>query len=263
MKLRIKLLGALTIFLQFLWNQALFGASKQEPSYNKVPVSSLLQRSIGIASRPSVHAWQESNFSLKLLYGQAAEMNNFSSENISLFLEIPTDVMHIQLGLRKSEVKSTTSSKSLALTPFKQAGHASRTEFIIGGKYPLMEGIASQLFNIIPQSQFVLNASSRVHFNLYPDATGQQSVGDQLQGLFKTEINGDEYQNILKNAPEGMHPSASRHSLAAGLSLDQYFPLKEQALVISLEIFVLTDIHSGEGSLGQWMEYSLGAGFDY
>ncbi|SMF71092.1 hypothetical protein [Pseudobacteriovorax antillogorgiicola] len=230
----------------------------------KKPVSSILRKTTGIAIRPSIHRWRKSSLSLKLEYGQISELNNYDSEHVTILAEVPGETFSYQIGVRRVVVATTESADSLAKTPFKQPGHASRFEIVTGLKAPIHEGIGSQLFNLIPQAQMVVSGLLRLNFHQYLDATNNENPLDILKNQFKPEIGGDEYQGILDRAHGAMLPSRSRHSIGLGLVLDHYYPVLEgQAIVVTASVLMMTDVHQDEASLSKWLEYNLGVGYDF
>ena len=230
----------------------------------KRPISSLLNRTAGLATRPAVHRWRQSTMSLRVSYGQIVELNNFNSTHYTLLSELPGDLFSWQLGLRKVDVEGTKSSFDLGMTPYKQPVHPSRHEIIVGGKIPLMEGIASQLFNFIPQSQSVFNGILRLHFHQYPGASSVRGPQNMLKDQFKTKISNEEYRSMQEQADAAALPSRSRHSFGYGIGLDQYYPIAAgDALKLSASVIIMSDAYQDESSLKRWLEYDIGVGYDF
>jgi len=248
------------LLLLFLLSWAAYGETDDVQS---VPIGQLLPQIMGFAERPAVHRWRKSTITIRPMIGQISEQNNFNSSHLGLLLDFPGDSFSFQLGFRKIDVTDSFSSRQLALTPFKQPGHAARKEIQIGMKMPLIEGIGSQIYDIIPQSQFVFHGLARLNWHLYPKAWQDEDFTDILQGLFKTEIGGSEYRSIQESSPSALLPSRSRHSIGAGFAVEQYYPIAGgTAFHFSFEAITMFDIHTDEVSPSRWMEYNLGVGYD-
>ena len=252
----MKLLALLIVLLTFPV-QAETGQTGSES------ISRMLSLVIGFAERPALHAWRKSSLTIRPIMGQISEQNNFDSYHFGLVVDVPSDSFSFQIGLRKVEVSDTPSSRQLALTPFKQAGHANRYDIISGVKLPLVEGVGSQLYDWIPQSQFVFQGIARVNWHLHPNEWKGESFQNVLQGLFQTKVGSREYQKMQESNPAALLPSRSRHSLGAGFVVEQYFPESGgTAFHCSFEVLTLIDLYSDETTPSRWMEYNLGVGYD-
>ncbi|MEM6731884.1 MAG: hypothetical protein AAF658_10030, partial [Myxococcota bacterium] len=96
----------------------------------RLPFEKLLARSIGTTSRAVRFDWRDSPFGLAAQAGQLSELNTFRSGRYGLLLRVPLGGTVIgEFGAAYARTTSTASSRSLALTPFRQAGRPSRFEF--------------------------------------------------------------------------------------------------------------------------------------
>ena len=121
------------------------------------------------SSDPRAHDWRRPRFGLDLGYGAVHEENSFKTRSFSLGAFTSVSRGWIARGaVRMTTVEATGSSRSLAKTPFSQAGQPSRTELMAGAGYALLEGrSATPASPSITDLDHALYAIGGAQYNLF------------------------------------------------------------------------------------------------
>ncbi len=224
----------------------------------KVPLETLLERSIAYAKRPSIVEWRKKAIILNLEMGQFIEYNNFDSSSWGLNLRFPFESFLVKSAVLKVVTDATEASQQVAKTPFQQAGRPSRWEWQNGIEFPVLEGIGNQLFSFIPTSQCVLSAVAQLNLNIYPKIAS--SPMDMLKGLYQTRLSTDQIKSLQEDAPASMRILRSRHNLGVGLQWDNYY---KSGMSWNTRFMYERPVISLDDKMTAWYSVMFGAGYAF
>ncbi|HYX32890.1 MAG TPA: hypothetical protein VE954_07230 [Oligoflexus sp.] len=233
-------------------------SEKASTLVQKVPLETLLERSIGYAKRPSVVEWRKKNLILNVEMGQFIEYNNFDTSSWGFNLRFPSESFLVKSAVLKVETEATEASQQIAKTPFQQAGRPSRWEWQNGIEFPVLEGIGNQLFSFIPTSQCVLSAVAQLNLNIYPKIAS--SPMDMLKGLYQTRLSADEIRRLQEDAPASMRILRSRHNVGVGLQWDNYY---KSGISWNTRFMYERPVTSLDDKMKAWYSVTFGAGYAF
>lgn len=231
--------------------------SQEKTEENLLPIEAMTARSIGLVKRSAVFEWRESSVIVDFNFGQPIEYNNFNSKTFGLDLRFPQSSSYIRLGISKTIVTDSKTSRDLRATPYYQAGRATRWELSPAFELTIHEGIGNQLFSVIPPSQFVLAAVLEFNIAFY-------KTNDPLfiKRVASTRISGDEEESGYSGAPQSLKLSRARHDLGVGLQWDNYFASGFKWNYRALFHYApLAGSHGSE--LKHWISFAIGAGYAF
>ena len=224
------------------------------------PVSVLTEHFLGSASRPVRFDWRRSPVMFSLSGSELLERNNFGSFRLGVNVRKAFGSIITEAGINYALSLETSSSRIIALTPYRQAGRPSRFEIDINAGYPLLEGVVTPLPKIIPPAQMVLSALGGFRYLVYPGSFQNRSFQDVATSLVFPQLTEDEIIEIEQSVPGGMRLDRARFNALAGLSLDVYF---QPGVYISPRALVALPLLNGvTGSeLGLWWEMGITIGY--
>lgn len=166
----------------------------------------------------------------------------------------------LELAVTYSYAYETPSSRTLALTPFRQYGRPSHWEIDFNVGYAIAEGVVTPLASFMPPAEMVLVAYGGLRYLVYPDGMLGRPLQDVGLDLATPQLSEAERERIEPKTPGGMLLDSARYHTMAGLSLDVYFQpgifISPRALVA---VPLLTPVTAS--GLGFWWELSLSIGY--
>lgn len=199
--------------------------------------------------RNSIFLWRQKFLNYSLAYVDRVEYNNFTSNAWRLEIKKPFDAYFIGGDVSYIDVTSTSASKELEDTAYRQYGKPSRLNIGIDGNFVVLEGISSKYWSFIPEMQFLLSISSRFGADFYTE-----SFGD-FGSLFQAEISSSLENELLETAPEGMIIDPRRFEIGIGLRLDAY---QRNGIGLYFNWYSVFPLGSLEGATKRITEVSVG-----
>ncbi|MEO1171215.1 MAG: hypothetical protein AAFX94_04070 [Myxococcota bacterium] len=221
----------------------------------RVPFRELVGRTLGSTSRPVSYDWRRSTVGFGVVGSQLTELNNFRSGRFGGTVRTPIGGMIGELSLSRVWTRSTDSSRSLAQTPFRQAGRPNRLELDVGLSLPLAEGIVTWWPSFVPAMEMVFSATASVRYLYYFEAQDGFGLRDRLSALFRPTLTDAELDNLEDARNAGMEVDRARVNALIGFTTDFYF-----SNGAFLTPRVMAGLPTGNG-LGLWWELSFGLGW--
>lgn len=189
----------------------------------RAPYDVLTERLLGAASRPIRFDWRRTSIGVALLGSQLAELNNFNSRRGGVLLRAPSGGVLIEVGLTHVWTHGTSSSRTLSLTPYRQAGRPSRYELDFGVGIPLAEGVVTAWPSFFPAAELVLSAYGHLRYAVYPGAFSGLGLRRSIAAVFSPALSEREIDNLEDQRLRGMKIDRARYGVVAGLGMDVYF----------------------------------------
>lgn len=222
----------------------------------------LVERSIGLVSRPVLFDWRRSPAQLGLQGALPFELNSFHSLRGGLHLRLPSEAVLVELDLAWVEVWDSPNSEQLALTPYRQNGRPSRLELDALVALPLAEGIVTPRFALLPPAQLVLSGLLGLRYELFPTGFQGLKPGQIGRALIAPQLTEEELDNLEWERLDAMSVDPARYALVAGLGNDLYL---RSGLYISPRLICSLPLLASltETELLWWAELSLGLGYSF
>lgn len=183
----------------------------------------LTERTIGATSRRVRFDWRRKSMQLGATGALPAELNNFESLRAGGFIRIPSAGMLLEASVCHVWVRGTTSTRRLALTPYRQPGRPGRYELDFSVAYPVAEGVVTAVPRLIPAAELVLNAYADLRYQVYPGAFAGLGIKDTLKAILAPSFSRSELANLEDDRLPGMEVDPARYGLLVGLGTDVYF----------------------------------------
>jgi hypothetical protein len=228
----------------------------------QLPFDTLLEQTVGSASRAVRFDWRKSTASLGLMGGQVLELNNFTSERIGAFLRTPVGPFLGEFGVGWVFTSGSAASDQLSLTPYRQLGRPSRLELNFDLGLPIAEGVVTPRFGFLPAAELVFSANAELRYLYYPGELTHANFGQVAGAIFSPSLTQLEIDNLNSRRLPGMQVSTGRYNLLTGLSLDVYLHnglFLAPRMMVALPIFAL----GSADQLGWWWELNLGVGWTF
>lgn len=225
----------------------------------RLPFSVLVERSLGVASKPVEYNWRESQAMVAATGSHSFELNNFNSMRAGGMVRIPSDRILYELGVSYVFVWDSPSSERLAYTPYRQPGRPPRIEVDVTVGLPLAEGVVTAMPRRFPALQLVFSAYVSMRYLVYP-MSYQGLRGRELAGaLASPTLTADEMDNLEGRRLDAMQIDPARYGLMAGIGNDIYF---SQGLFISPRAMFAVPLlaPATETELWLWADFSLAIG---
>ncbi len=189
----------------------------------RVPFDTLVDRTIGTTSVPVKFNWRESKVQLAGELTYLAELNNFNGMRVGGLVRKPTGGTMLELGVTYAESWESPTSRLLALTPYRQAGHPDRMEIDLTVGIPVAEGVVTAAPKFFPASQLVFNVYGGLRYILYPTGFAGLSRTQVLESIIAPTMSTEEVDNLDDSRLPGMKIDPGRYGVMLGLGNDLYF----------------------------------------
>lgn len=183
----------------------------------------LAGRTIGTASQPVAFDWRKSRVQVAGIGGYVAELNNFNSMRAGGVVRVPNGRTLLELGLTYAGTWDSPSSKTLALTPYRQPARPNRLELDVGLGLPLAEGVVTAVPRFFPAVQLVFSGYVGVRYLSYPWALGGMRPGQVARALLSPSLTDTELENLEEARLPAMQIDRGRMTTLVGLGNDIYF----------------------------------------
>jgi len=222
----------------------------------------LAERAIGTASKPVAFNWRRTHLHLAPMGSLLFELNNFNSLRGGGMARFPGQRTIVELGFCYTRVWDTPSSRTLALTPYRQPGRPSRLELDVTVALPLAEGVVTTFPRFFPAVQLVFNAYVGFRYILYPAGFPGMQPGQVAGAIFSPTITPIEIDNLDDQRLDAMQVDPGRYGLMLGFGDDIYF---EQGIFVSPRIMLAVPILSPatQTELLTWADFSLAIGMAF
>ncbi len=189
----------------------------------RLPYDALLARSIGTTSVPVKFDWRRTNAQIAATGSYLVELNNFNGMRAGALVRVPSSGAILEFGVSYAESWDSPSSRLLALTPYRQAGHPDRLELDVAVGLPLAEGVVTTFPKVFPAMEMVFNAYAGLRYAVYPAAFDHLTPGEVLGALVAPSLSADEIDNLNDARLPAMQIDPGRYGLLVGLGDDLYF----------------------------------------
>ncbi|WP_141733977.1 hypothetical protein [Oligoflexus tunisiensis] len=244
------------IFVLLVFMVSSVARSETAAADRKVPLESLIDRSIAYVKRPSIVEWRKRPFILNIELGQFIEYNNFESSYGGIALRLPSDSFVVKSTLVDVKTYESEASRQIGKTPFQQTGRPSRLEWQNGIEVPILEGIGNPMVSWVPASQFVLSSVAQVNSHLYSNAV--EDPVELFTRFHRLNLSDDELRRLQEHAPPSMRILRSRHSLGFGLQWDNYY---RSGINWNTRFLYEMPMASPDRKLKAWYSLTLGVGY--
>lgn len=226
----------------------------------RTPFEALSERTIGRTARPVRFDWRQTKVQFGLLGGIPAELNNYNSLRAGGVARVPAGGTLIAVGLSKTWVMDTPSSRRLALTPYRQPGRPDRLELDVTLRYPLAEGIVTAVPAFMPATELVFSLAAELRYLIYTGAYSGLKPREKLRSVFSPSLSGKEIENLEDDRLPGMQVDRARLGLLTGLATDLYF---QSGMFVSAKYLVAVPalIFMTQTEMGFGFELDLSVGF--
>lgn len=240
-------------------NEPLFKADKSIEQY-RTPFDVLTEKTLGSTSRPIRFDWRRTIIQAAANVSHLAELNNFNSIRKGCLLRFPSNEMLFEIGLNYVWVWNSESTKSLALTPYRQPARPKRLELDFGIGYPLAEGIVTAWPKFFPAIEMVFNAYGDLRYFIYPSGFSNLSYTDVAKAIINPKLTNQELTNLEDERLNAMQIDTARVELLTGLGTDFYF---QTGFFISSRVLLAVPLLSpmSGSKLLFWYDFSLSFGF--
>lgn len=232
----------------------------QDPlAEHRVPLDSLVNRTIGSTSRPVEFDWRRKPVHLAATGGFLAELNNFNTLRAGGLVRLPTGRVLVDLGVSYADVWDSPSSRALALTPYRQAGRPDRLEVDIGLGLPIAEGVVTAAPRFFPSVQMVFEVYAGVRYLAYPVGFKQLSTREVATAIFSPTLTTPELENLEGSRLDAMEIDPARYGVMVGIGDDLFF---ESGLFVTPRVLVAVPLLAPVtgSTLRVWPELSLAIG---
>ena len=189
----------------------------------RLPFSVLVERSIGVASKPTEYDWRASEVQVAATGSHLFELNNFNTLRAGGLVRVPTEGLMYELGVSKVWVWDTPSSELLAFTPYRQPGKPSRLEVDVTVGVPLAEGVVTAVPRRFPAAQLVFSAYVSLRYSVYPFSFDEMRRREIGSALASPQMTTKELENLEDRRLDAMQIDSARYGLMAGVGNDLYF----------------------------------------
>ena len=221
-----------------------------------MPISVAYDNILGSVDRASVFEWRKYKL-VSLAVGQLIELNTFDVSKVQVGIRFPmliSDEFNLQVDLGYVDVDSTYSSDYISNTPYRQAGRPSHFELDLGMDFPISEGVGNNIMEIIPVFQMSISLQARLRYLIYPSAISAMLEWEAIYKIFSPDLTTEELKFLSKSAPRGMKIEQNRYDFLFGTRVDLY---SRKRFFLHLDNMIAMSY----GSLGSWIELSLGIGY--
>ncbi|MCK5687806.1 hypothetical protein KAI87_00985 [Myxococcota bacterium] len=224
------------------------------------PIDVLNERMIGSASKPIRFDWRKTTLGVSALGSQLAELNNFDSLRAGGALRMPVSGLITELGLAHVWTWDTASSRSLALTPYRQAGRPSRYEVDLSVGFPMAEGVVTAWPGFFPATEMVFVAWADFRYLVYPHSFSGLRWNEVAGALLSPSLGSKELENIEDERLSSMEIDPARYGIMAGFSTEIYFQTGFYFSPKVLMAVPLLNPMTGTKLIG-WWDITLALGF--
>ncbi len=227
---------------------------------SRTPIQALNEHFLGSTSRAVRFDWRRSPIILAASVSEVVEKNTFGQWRAGVLGKKAFDVLIVEVGVSLYQSYDTDSSRSLALTPFRQAGRPTHLEMDANVGYAVAEGVVTPLASFMPPAELALVATGGVRYLGYAQSFVDRDLQAIALDLASPQLSTAELDRIERDALGSMLVDPARLHAMAGLSLDVYL---QPGLYVSpramIAIPVLVPITNS--SLGLFWELTLAAGW--
>lgn len=219
----------------------------------------LADRTIGTATRPVEYDWRRDTVQLAISGSHLFELNTFNSMRGGVMARLPSRRLVAEFGVNYVRTWNSTSSRVLALTPFRQSGRPSRLEVDFTVGLPVAEGVVTTLPRWFPSMQMVFNTYAGVRYALYPTAFKGLNTREVGQAIFAPGLSQMEIDNLDDARLAAMAVDAGRYSVMVGVGTDLYF---KQGIFLSPRVMFAIPLlaPASDSQLLFWSDFSLAVG---
>lgn len=227
---------------------------------HRTPLEALTERMLGSASRAVRFDWRRKSAGLAIQGASLLELNSFSSAKVGAVARVPLAGLMAEVGFGGVLVLGSPSTEALSMTPYRQAGRASRFLLDLGLGYPLAEGVATLRPGFLPAAELVFSANVGFRYYFYPGALDGATPGEVTAAIFAPRLSAKELENLEPLRLPGMQLDDARYDLLAGFTLDVYF---QPGLFFSPRVMLGLPLFApGQGSsVGWWWELTMALGW--
>jgi hypothetical protein len=222
----------------------------------------LAERTIGTTSRPVEFNWRRTKVQVAVTGSYLVELNNFNSMRGGALVRLPSGGLVVELGATYAGVWDSPSSRQLALTPYRQAGHPNRLEVDFTVGLPLAEGIVTTFPRFFPAVEMVLNSYGGFRYLLYPTGFGGMKAGQIMGALLAPSLTESELDNLDDARLDAMQVDSGRYGLLVGLGNDLYF---KSGFFLSPRLMIAVPLlaPATQTELLVWADLSLAVGLAF
>jgi hypothetical protein len=238
-------------------------AAEEEPvpddtlSEHRLPFSVLVERSIGLTSKPVEYNWRKSTVQVAATGSHLFELNNFNSLRAGGLVRFPTEGLMYEVGVSYVWVWDTPSSELLAFTPYRQPGRPPRLELDLTVGVPVAEGVVTSWPRRFPSVEMVFSVYASFRYLYYWGGfDSDMRARDKGAALVNPAMTDAEIENLDDRRLDAMQIDAGRYGVMAGVGNDFYF--KQGVFVSPRAMFAVPVFAPMNGSdLWLWADYSL------
>lgn len=222
----------------------------------------LAERAIGTTSRPVEFNWRRTNAHVGLTGSYLVELNNFNSMRIGALGRFPTGGSIFEIGATYVGSWDSTSSRQLALTPYRQPGHPDHIEVDAALALPLAEGVVTAFPRFFPAVEMVFNLYGGLRYIVYPTGWGGMKPGEVAGAILNPTLTAIELENLEERRLDAMEIDPGRYGLLAGLGNDLYF---KSGFFVSPRFMLAVPLlaPASQTELVLWADLSLAVGMAF
>jgi hypothetical protein len=222
----------------------------------------LAERAIGTTSQPVEFNWRRTTAQVALTGSYLVELNNFNAMRIGAVGRFPTGGSIVEIGATYAGSWDSTSSRQLALTPYRQPGHPDHVEVDATLGVPLAEGVVTAFPRFFPAVEMVFNFYGGLRYIVYPSGWGHMKPGEVAGAIFNPTLTEIELENLEDQRLDAMEIDAGRYGLLAGLGNDLYF---KSGFFVSPRFMLAVPLlaPASQTELPLWADLSLALGMAF
>jgi hypothetical protein len=228
-------------------------------SEHRLPFDVLAERTIGTTSRPVEFNWRRTQAHVAVAGDHLFELNNFDSYRAGARARFPSRNLLYEVGLGYVFVLDTTSSRQLALTPYRQPGRPERLELDLMVGIPLAEGVVTTAPRWFPAAELVFSAYAGLRYSAWPGSQAGMRFRDKVTGLLSPTLGRKELENLETRRLQAMAIDPTRYTVMVGLGNDIYF---RQGVFVAPRVLMSLPVISAfqTNSLLWWGGFDLAVG---